>query len=165
MSIRIISIIRTAGAICAACILTTAHAHFIAPAVEPELARQSLPLGALSFQIESLTGSPARPDIGAASFDDTPDASYSVVPDALTLSDYLVTYTLSADASHVTVQTAPLAGYVHDVRGRESMVTAFVNHPNADKGRAVLDQLLIWVAEGGASVPGNAAPSSFSPYP
>ncbi len=54
---------------------------------------------------------PARPDAGAPPFDDTPDASYNVIPDALTVSDYLLTYTLSADASSVAVQTTPpLAG-------------------------------------------------------
>lgn len=54
---------------------------------------------------------PTRLDIGAPPFDDTPDASYNVIPDALALSDYLVTYTLSSDASTVAVQaTPPLSG-------------------------------------------------------
>jgi D-alanyl-D-alanine carboxypeptidase/D-alanyl-D-alanine-endopeptidase (penicillin-binding protein 4) len=54
---------------------------------------------------------PTRLDIGAPPFDDTPDASYNVIPDALALSDYLVTYTLSSDGSRVAVQaTPPLSG-------------------------------------------------------
>lgn len=54
---------------------------------------------------------PTRLDIGAPAFDDTPDASYNVIPDALALSDYLVSYTLSSDASAVAVQaTPPLSG-------------------------------------------------------
>lgn len=54
---------------------------------------------------------PTRLDIGAPPFDDMPDASYNVIPDALALSDYLVTYTLSSDASTVAVQaTPPLSG-------------------------------------------------------
>lgn len=50
---------------------------------------------------------PTRLDIGAPPFDDTPDASYNVIPDALALSDYLVTYTLSSDGTRVAVQTTP----------------------------------------------------------
>lgn len=50
---------------------------------------------------------PTRLDIGAPPFDDAPDASYNVIPDALSLSDYLVSYTLSSDASTVAVQTTP----------------------------------------------------------
>ncbi|RZA33316.1 MAG: hypothetical protein EOP92_21520 [Lysobacteraceae bacterium] len=50
---------------------------------------------------------PARPDIEAPPFDDTPDAAYNVIPDALSVSDYLVSYTLSSDASGVTVHTTP----------------------------------------------------------
>jgi D-alanyl-D-alanine carboxypeptidase/D-alanyl-D-alanine-endopeptidase (penicillin-binding protein 4) len=46
---------------------------------------------------------------------------------------------------------AALAGYVRDVQGRTWIVTAFVNDPQADKGRAVLDRLVLWVAEGGAA--------------
>ncbi len=58
---------------------------------------------------------PARTDLGAVPFDDTPDAWYNVIPDALTVSDYLITYTLSTDASHMTVQTTPpLAGVTVD---------------------------------------------------
>ena len=58
---------------------------------------------------------PARTDLDAPPFDDTPDAAYNVIPDALTVSDYLITYTLSADASRLTVQTTPpLAGVVVD---------------------------------------------------
>lgn len=54
---------------------------------------------------------PTRGDIGLPGFDDTPDASYNVVPDALTVSDYLITYTLSSDTTRVAVQaTPPLAG-------------------------------------------------------
>lgn len=54
---------------------------------------------------------PTRLDIGAPPFDDMPHASYNVIPDALALSDYLVTYTLSSDASTVAVQaTPPLSG-------------------------------------------------------
>lgn len=50
---------------------------------------------------------PTRTDIGSPAFDDTPDASYNVIPDALTLSDYLLTYTLSSNGSGVAVQTTP----------------------------------------------------------
>lgn len=50
---------------------------------------------------------PARPDLQAAPFDDTPDAAYNVVPDALTVADYLVGYTLSSDGARVAVQTTP----------------------------------------------------------
>ena len=50
---------------------------------------------------------PTRSDIGLPPFDDTPDASYNVIPDALTLSDYLVTYTLASDGTRVAVRTAP----------------------------------------------------------
>lgn len=54
---------------------------------------------------------PTRIDIGAPPFDDTPDASYNVIPDALALSDYLLTYTLSSDAARVAAQaTPPLSG-------------------------------------------------------
>ncbi|RZA33315.1 MAG: hypothetical protein EOP92_21515 [Lysobacteraceae bacterium] len=47
---------------------------------------------------------------------------------------------------------AALAGYVRDVRGQDWIVAAFVNHPQAEKGRAVLDQLVSWVTAGGAAV-------------
>ena len=54
---------------------------------------------------------PMRLDVGAEPFDDTPDASYNVIPDALTVSDNLLAYTLSSSASSVSVQvTPPLAG-------------------------------------------------------
>lgn len=56
---------------------------------------------------------PSRLDLGREPFDDTPDASYNVIPDALTVSDYLVAYTLSSDGAAVRVQTTPpLAGVV-----------------------------------------------------
>ena len=50
---------------------------------------------------------PARFDLGAPPFDDTPDAAYNVIPDALNISDYLVTYNLSSGAAAVSVQTTP----------------------------------------------------------
>ncbi|MCD2515801.1 D-alanyl-D-alanine carboxypeptidase/D-alanyl-D-alanine-endopeptidase [Massilia sp. G4R7] len=50
---------------------------------------------------------PARPDVAAPPFDDTPDAAYNVVPDALNVSDYLVTYTLSSNTTAVAVRTTP----------------------------------------------------------
>ncbi|MCC2956116.1 D-alanyl-D-alanine carboxypeptidase/D-alanyl-D-alanine-endopeptidase [Massilia sp. IC2-477] len=54
---------------------------------------------------------PSRTDIGAAPFDDTPDAWYNVIPDALMVSDGLISYTLSSDASTLRVQaTPPLSG-------------------------------------------------------
>lgn len=200
--------------LCAACVIATAQAgNVLPPAVTQELARQELPLTALSFQIEPVAGpsgaahtlaersmrspastiklvttlaaldalgpayrwttsmltdgppgdgelkgnlylqgggepnltwervggmlralrnsgivtiggdlildrtlfEPARTDLGLPPFDDTPDAWYNVIPDALTISDYLITYTLSANASRMTVQTTPpLAGVVVD---------------------------------------------------
>lgn len=60
---------------------------------------------------------PSRPDAGAPPFDDTPDASYNVIPDALTVSDYLVTYTLSSDGSKVGVRTTPPLSGVAVVNG------------------------------------------------
>ncbi|WP_051933455.1 D-alanyl-D-alanine carboxypeptidase/D-alanyl-D-alanine-endopeptidase [Massilia sp. BSC265] len=54
---------------------------------------------------------PTRLDIGRPPFDDTPDASYNVIPDALAVSDNLVAYTLSSDGAKVAVQvTPPLSG-------------------------------------------------------
>ena len=48
---------------------------------------------------------------------------------------------------------AALAGYVRDRRGQDWIVTAFVNDPQAGegRGRAVLDRLILWVAEGNAA--------------
>jgi D-alanyl-D-alanine carboxypeptidase/D-alanyl-D-alanine-endopeptidase (penicillin-binding protein 4) len=208
MSLRISSIIRLACACCAALVLASGHAADALPAaVTQELARQGLPVSALSYRIAPLAGhvaasppqalgehrsmnpasamkllttlaaldmlgpahrwstamladgasqdgelkgnlyllggaepnlgwerlggmlrtlrnsgivsirgdlvldrslfQPARMDLGAAPFDDTPDAWYNVIPDALTVSDYLIDYTLSSDASGVVVQTTP----------------------------------------------------------
>lgn len=208
MSFPIRSIIRAAGACCAAFVLATGHASEVPPVpVREALARQELPLEALSYRIDALAGpfakappralgeqrvvnpasamklvttlaaldtlgpayrwtttlladaapengvlkgslylrgggepnlswerlggmlrtlrgsgvatiagdlvldralfQPSRPDLGAPPFDETPDASYNVIPDALTVSDYLVTYTLSSDAAKVAVQTTP----------------------------------------------------------
>lgn len=50
---------------------------------------------------------PARLDTGAPPFDDTPDAAYNVIPDALNISDYLVNYTLASSGAAVAVQTTP----------------------------------------------------------
>lgn len=216
MALLVPPIIRAAGALCAALVLTVAHADgALPPPVAQELARQGLPASALSFRIEPVIGArspartladgravnpasamklvttlaaldllgpahrwttsmhasaavedgvlqgdlyllgggdpnltwerigamlrvlrgsgidaiagdlvldrslfqPARPDIGAAPFDDTPDAAYNVIPDALTPSDYLVTYALSSGASGMTVQTTPpLSAVVVDNR-------------------------------------------------
>lgn len=60
---------------------------------------------------------PARSDLGAPPFDDTPDAAYNVIPDALSVSDYLISYTLSSDASSVAVRTAPPLSGVSVVNG------------------------------------------------
>lgn len=60
---------------------------------------------------------PARPDLQAAPFDDSPDAAYNVVPDALTVADYLISYTLSSDAAQVAVQTTPPLSGVTVVNG------------------------------------------------
>jgi D-alanyl-D-alanine carboxypeptidase/D-alanyl-D-alanine-endopeptidase (penicillin-binding protein 4) len=46
---------------------------------------------------------------------------------------------------------AALAGYVRDPGGQDWIVTAFINDPQAARGRAVLDALVGWVAEGGAA--------------
>lgn len=60
---------------------------------------------------------PARLDIGAPPFDDIPDAFYNVIPDALTVSDNLISYSLSSDATNTTVQTSPpLSGIIVDNR-------------------------------------------------
>lgn len=61
--------------------------------------------------------SPSRPDVNAAPFDETPDAAYNVVPDALLVSGNLITYTLSSDAARSSVQISPpLAGVVVENR-------------------------------------------------
>jgi len=60
---------------------------------------------------------PTRTDIDTPPFDDTPDAAYNVIPDALTVSDYLISYTLSSDATATTVQTTPPLDGVTVVNG------------------------------------------------
>jgi D-alanyl-D-alanine carboxypeptidase/D-alanyl-D-alanine-endopeptidase (penicillin-binding protein 4) len=58
---------------------------------------------------------PSRIDLTAPPFDDTPDAYYNVVPDALLVSDNLVSYRLVSDATGSTVQISPpLAGVTVD---------------------------------------------------
>ena len=53
---------------------------------------------------------------------------------------------------------AALAGFVRDVHGRDWVVSAFVNDPQAARGRAVLDRLVAWVADGGAAIAPGAQP-------
>ena len=50
---------------------------------------------------------PTRPDIGAPVFDESPNAYYNVIPDALLLGGNLVEFSISADAQRSTVQTQP----------------------------------------------------------
>lgn len=64
---------------------------------------------------------PARPDIGAAPFDDTPEAGYNVIPDALNLGGGLLALALSsqdpASPEAVTARLVPpLPGVVVDTR-------------------------------------------------
>lgn len=42
--------------------------------------------------------------------------------------------------------TTSIAGYVHDRRGEDWIVVAFINRPDAEAGRPVLDELIGWVA-------------------
>ncbi len=50
---------------------------------------------------------PARPDIGAPQFDESPDAYYNVIPDALLLNGNLIEFTVESDQRHTSVLTQP----------------------------------------------------------
>lgn len=50
---------------------------------------------------------PGRFDVDAAPFDDTPDAYYNVIPDALLVHSNLVAFSLESSASKITVRTSP----------------------------------------------------------
>jgi D-alanyl-D-alanine carboxypeptidase/D-alanyl-D-alanine-endopeptidase (penicillin-binding protein 4) len=41
---------------------------------------------------------------------------------------------------------AAIAGYVRDLSGKDWIVVAIINAPDAKRGRAVLDALIAWVA-------------------
>lgn len=50
---------------------------------------------------------PARPDLGVPPFDESPEADYNVIPDALHLAESLLTVELVADAQTLRVRTIP----------------------------------------------------------
>ncbi len=50
---------------------------------------------------------PTRPDLGAPVFDESPNAYYNVIPDALLLGGNMIEFSISSDAQHSTVQTQP----------------------------------------------------------
>ena len=50
---------------------------------------------------------PARPDVGAPDFDDSPQAYYNVIPDALLLNGNLLNLGLASDAKHMAVRVGP----------------------------------------------------------
>ena len=50
---------------------------------------------------------PTRPDLGAPAFDESPNAYYNVIPDALLLGGNMVEFSISSDAQQSTVRTQP----------------------------------------------------------
>ncbi|HTD06400.1 D-alanyl-D-alanine carboxypeptidase/D-alanyl-D-alanine endopeptidase [Undibacterium sp.] len=50
---------------------------------------------------------PARLDVNAPPFDDTPDAYYNVIPDALLVHSNLITFSLESSANRIAVHTSP----------------------------------------------------------
>lgn len=50
---------------------------------------------------------PTRPDLGAAPFDESPEAYYNVIPDALLLNSNLIELALESTATKSTVRTLP----------------------------------------------------------
>lgn len=50
---------------------------------------------------------PTRPDVGAPPFDETPDAYYNVIPDALLLNGNLIEFALESDQGKSVVRTQP----------------------------------------------------------
>lgn len=50
---------------------------------------------------------PARPDVGAPAFDESPDAYYNVIPDALLLNGNLIEFAIESDQQHTIVRTQP----------------------------------------------------------
>jgi D-alanyl-D-alanine carboxypeptidase/D-alanyl-D-alanine-endopeptidase (penicillin-binding protein 4) len=55
--------------------------------------------------------SPQRPDLGQPDFDESPDAYYNVIPDALLVNSNLLELTVRANAQHVKLELrTPLAG-------------------------------------------------------
>ncbi|MEI8324559.1 MAG: D-alanyl-D-alanine carboxypeptidase/D-alanyl-D-alanine-endopeptidase [Betaproteobacteria bacterium] len=67
--------------------------------------------------------SPERPDLGAAPFDESPDAYYNVIPDALLLHSNLLDLDLRSDARSVHVQLRnPMQGV--QVRSQQRLIDA-----------------------------------------
>ena len=65
--------------------------------------------------------SPARPDLNVPQFDESPDAYYNVIPDALLLESNLLDLGLRSDARRVTAQLrTPLLGV--QLRSRQTLV-------------------------------------------
>lgn len=50
---------------------------------------------------------PARPDVGAPAFDETPDAYYNVIPDALLLNGNLIEFAIESGPQQAIVRTQP----------------------------------------------------------
>lgn len=50
---------------------------------------------------------PTRPDVGAPAFDETPDAYYNVIPDALLLNGNLIEFAIESDQQQASVRTQP----------------------------------------------------------
>ena len=50
---------------------------------------------------------PSRPDLGAAPFDETPDAYYNVIPDALLLNSNLIELSLDSTGAGTVISTLP----------------------------------------------------------
>jgi D-alanyl-D-alanine carboxypeptidase/D-alanyl-D-alanine-endopeptidase (penicillin-binding protein 4) len=66
---------------------------------------------------------PARPDLGVTQFDESPDAYYNVIPDALLLSSNLLELDLRSDARKLTATLrTPLAGV--QLHTRQTLVDA-----------------------------------------
>jgi D-alanyl-D-alanine carboxypeptidase/D-alanyl-D-alanine-endopeptidase (penicillin-binding protein 4) len=66
---------------------------------------------------------PERPDLGVAQFDESPDAYYNVVPDALLLGSNLLEMDLHSDAHKIKLQLrTPLAGV--QLHSRQTLIDA-----------------------------------------
>lgn len=50
---------------------------------------------------------PARPDVGSPQFDETPDAYYNVIPDALLLNGNMLKFKLESDAKQTRITVSP----------------------------------------------------------
>ncbi|MES2072150.1 MAG: D-alanyl-D-alanine carboxypeptidase/D-alanyl-D-alanine-endopeptidase [Pseudomonadota bacterium] len=59
--------------------------------------------------------------------------------------------------------TIAIAGYVRDSYDETWIVVAMINHDDVSKGRAVLDELLVWVANGGAEGANKLAQQMLKP--